>query len=31
VEATSGASFLPDGRLAVAALRGEKLLLMTCR
>ncbi len=28
VEATSGASFLPDGRLAVAALRGEKLLLM---
>ena len=28
VEATSGASFLPDGRLAVAALRGQKLLLM---
>jgi aldose sugar dehydrogenase len=29
VEAVAGASFLPDGRLAVAALRGEKLLLMT--
>ena len=31
VEAISGASFLPDGRLAVAALRGEKLLLMNVR
>lgn len=29
VEAVAGASFLPDGRLAVAALRGQKLLLMT--
>jgi aldose sugar dehydrogenase len=31
VEAVAGASFLPDGRLAVAALRGQKLLLMTVR
>jgi glucose/arabinose dehydrogenase len=31
VEAIAGASFLPDGRLAVAALRGQKLLLMTVR
>ena len=31
VEAIAGAAFLPDGRLAVAALRGQKLLLMTVR